>query len=356
MSGGHGGGGGAKGVIAILAFLIFLVAAGLAVMFFPKPTLNPPAEFDPFKPATSTNSGLRVAGPRRAATSSPASVPIKPSTSTQSKPSTKTNPNTNFTPNYSNNPGETVLVPMVPVSPSSGSNTNGGSEEPLNLPVGITKAQVSPYYGKVRVSSISPGGFGYAGQASLSANFDGTSAINVSNWRIQGNRGSHYIPKAVRVYEPNGLTPETDIAMRNGDYLYLYSGGTSAIGKNLRLNKCLGYLPNIDEFDPAVPKDCPYVERSEISKFTGQCQEYITTLGACGIPDLNDVRVPQTDYACRSYLENLNYRGCVDRYRGDADFLRNEVRAWIGTNFLDSLHDKVYLYDRQGLFVDYYEY
>jgi len=181
--------------------------------------------------------------------------------------------------------------------------------------------------------------------------------VNVSAWRVQGLRGASFVPKAVPVYEANGLASEADIYLRNSDTLYLYLGGSSAIGKNFRLNKCMGYLPNVSEFSPYLPRECPLPDRSEYSNFTGQCQNYISSLGACGIPNFNDVRLPQGDYACRSYLQkNFSYPSCMERYRGDANFIKPEVRAWIGGGFLDQYHDKVRLYDLKGLLVDAYEY
>jgi hypothetical protein len=242
-------------------------------------------------------------------------------------------------------------------------NQNGQPAiNPSEIPQGFTLKDLSPYFHKIRLSSISPGGyFGGYGQISLSASFNpsmslGTSggAINVSGWLLQANKGGQYVPQAVGIYDPSGLAAEGDIYLKNSDVLNIYTL-RSAIGKNLRLNKCIGYLENTNHFTPSLPMNCQYTDRSDIAGLSGVCQNYITSLGSCALPAANP-RVPENDYACRAYLDNLNYKGCFDKHRSDADFLSNEWRAWIGSTFLDSSHDRLLLLDRQGLVVDVYSY
>jgi hypothetical protein len=200
------------------------------------------------------------------------------------------------------------------------------------------------------------GDFETIGQVSLFASLGENERVDVTGWRIQGNRGALFVPKAVQVYDVQGLAPEVNVVMRSGDTLSMYSGGRSAVGKNIRVNKCLGYLPTIGSFEPTLYASCPYFERAEISGFSGQCQEYINSLGSCGIADFSDVRIPQIDYACRAFLERLNYKGCVERYGGDKDFLQSQIYAWIGAVPFDRLHDKIKLFDGKGLLVNTYEY
>jgi hypothetical protein len=314
----HDGGGG-KGVISALLFIFFVGAVIFAFTAFPFPKL--PTFESPRSAATSTKA--RVGG---------AVIPQKPA------------------------PGKTTIAassaknkPVPGLAPSP-------AAVPYDIPAGFTKEQISPYFRKVRLGSISVGGFGQIGQATLSAQLSGSEWVSIAGWRIQGRSGALYMPRAVQVYDALGLAPETDIILRSGDVLYLYSGGTSAIGKNLRLNKCLGYLPTIGDFKPAVPRTCPAIQRDEISNFTGQCQNYIYSLGACGVPVFNDVRIPITDYACKAYLEKLNYRGCLERHGGDKDFLSSQIYGWVGAIPFDQYHDKLRLLDAQGLVVDFYEY
>lgn len=237
----------------------------------------------------------------------------------------------------------------------SGSATSGEARiYPHEIPKGFTAAELSPHFKKIRIGSVSPGYFGSYGSISLYAYPNAGEKIAVTDWRLQANRGSHFIPQAVEVYDPSGLAAERVIELGSGDVLYVYSTA-SPIRRNLRINKCMGYLENVHTFEPALYRSCPYVSRSNISHFTGRCQDYILSLGSCKFPDSNPP-VPRDDYACREYLNTLNYRGCFDRYRNDQDFILKEVRVWISSWFLDQSHDRVLLFDRQGLLVDEYGY
>lgn len=246
-------------------------------------------------------------------------------------------------------PGTTAAPAPTPTS----------SINPADVPQGFTASQLSPYFHQVRFGGISPGsfysyGYGY-GQISLYAYpAASTSSIDVTGWQIKSNRGGEYIPQAVDVYDPLGLSPATDIRLKSGDVVNLYS--TSA-PVNLRLNECIGYLPNKSQFNPQLPLNCPYLDRSQFQSFSGACQNYITSLSSCQSPNLASPYVPQNDYACVAYLENhFNYHSCFDEHNADSNFLSNEVRVWTGSSPVDPFHDRVLLLDRNGLLVDIYNY
>ena len=138
--------------------------------------------------------------------------------------------------------------------------------------------------------------------------------------------------------------------------VYIYSS-VSAFGRNLRLNKCTGYLENTYDFIPSLPRNCPTIPRSEMYYLKGSCQNYLNSLSSCKVPDPNNTIVAW-DENCRQFVEraNINYKGCFDRYRTDPDFLSKEWWVWIGINILDPYHDRVLLLDKNGLLVDIYIY
>lgn len=245
-----------------------------------------------------------------------------------------------------------TIIAQAPTSSPSSIN-------PADIPSGFTAAELSPYFHQVRFGGVSPSyGSIYSGsygQISLYAYPAAqSSTIDVTGWQIRTNNGGEYIPQAVDVYDPLGLTPATDIQLKSGDVLNMYS---SAAPTNLRLNECMGYFPDKAQFNPPLPQTCPYLDPSAIQNFSGACQNYIETLGSCGTPNLSDPRIPQNDYNCLTYLENnFSYRACFNAHRSDAHFLSNEVRVWTGASPLDLYHDRVLLLDRNGLLVDIYTY
>jgi len=185
------------------------------------------------------------------------------------------------------------------------------------------------------------------------------SPINISGWSIKSNKGDLLeIPQAVNDYDPFGSTEPSDIILNSGDYLNLYSS-KSPTAKNLRLNKCTGYLNNIFTFDPTFPKSCFRIDRDEITSFTGACQSYILALRTCEEPSSTDINKFQDplDAGCRELLRGLNYRGCYDHYYLDTNFLSKELRVWLDKDFsLDPQHDRLLLFDKEGLLVDEYTY
>jgi hypothetical protein len=254
-------------------------------------------------------------------------------------------------------------------NPSSGSGSaptaaSGATSSinPADVPTGFTMNQLSPFFHEVRIGGTSYGGFGFYGQITLNADLpagaNSTSSppavIDVTNWQIKTKTSGEYIPQAVNLYDPSGLAAASDIQMRNGDNVYLYS---SQGPFNLRLNKCIGYIAADNKTIPAIPAYCPYVDNSIIQNFTGACQNYVRSLSGCTVPDLNNLQIPFTDYACRDYLaNNFNYHSCFDAHVGDGDFLSNQIWVWTGKNVVDQYHDQVELLDRNGLLVDVYKY
>lgn len=242
-------------------------------------------------------------------------------------------------------PGPSPVSP--PPSPPS-------TIDPREIPEGFTVHQLSPWFHKVRIGSFSPGDFSYRGSISLYTYLKEGELVNVTGWKLQGNYGGTIIPRAIDIYEPNGLTPEGEIYLHSGDYVNMYTN-TSAIGKNLHLNKCLGFLEQYNKFDPALPQNCPVDYPQGVTTLSGRCQDYLRSLGYCRVPE-SDPPVPYDDYACREFLKTINYAGCFDRHRFDKDFLDREWRVWIGARFADARHDRILLLDRQGLLVDMYTY
>ena len=195
--------------------------------------------------------------------------------------------------------------------------------------------------------------FGQSLEVSLYANLAGSELVNITGWTVKSNKGSFKIPQAQEVYSFGGV--EGNINLKSGDMVNFYS--TDGPKGNFRLNKCMGYIEDISPFVPSLSKTCPYISRSEITNFSGECQDYILSLRSCQEPSANSP-VPLNDDACHNFLRKLNYVGCVEKYGKDSDFRSNDWRVWIGgqLDIFDPLHDKVQLLDRSGKVVDEYSY
>jgi hypothetical protein len=239
-----------------------------------------------------------------------------------------------------------TIADIVISSASATINSSG-------IPAGYTQSQLSPYFHQIRFGGVSTQSISLS--VFLGPKAPTSTAIDVTGWQIRSNLGGEYIPQAVNLYDSLGLNAATDILLKSGDILNIYPT-TSPV--NLRMNICIGYLPNKSQFKPPLPQNCPsLINLSQIQAFSGVCQNYIESLGGCQLPNLTSSRIPQNDYVCRDYLNShFNYHSCFEEHQTDANFLSREVRVWMGRSPMDPLHDRVSLLDRNGLLVDYYSY
>lgn len=236
------------------------------------------------------------------------------------------------------------------------------SEKPVIIPpTGFSLSQLSSYYDKVRLENVTRSYNDYASQVQFTVRTDYSleNEVDVTGWKIKGNRGAEvFIPQAIADYGVQGFSQASNILLKKGDYLVVYSG-KSANNQNFRLNKCMGYLNNSYTFSPSLPNSCPSIDRNKIVSFSGRCQSFIYSLGTCREPSSNERNqfTSPEDTSCASFLNTLNYGGCYSTYRYQTDFFSNEWRAWVNQQLpFDKEHDRVLLYDRGGLLVDEYTY
>lgn len=226
------------------------------------------------------------------------------------------------------------------------------------IPSGFTREQLSPYFKKVKISSAYASFWSAVSQIRLSFYSSKEETINISGWRLKSNKKEITIPQAINVYDPFGFALQEDIVLSNNNYVNIYSN-KSPLNKNLRLNKCTGYLENIYDFNPALPKNCPSISRSEIVYLSGECQSYILSLWGCKLPETsfyNTLLGSDSGNACRAFLNTISHGSCFQKHRYDSDFLSNEWRIWMNWNILDQQHDRLWLLDKNGLLVDEYIY
>jgi hypothetical protein len=243
---------------------------------------------------------------------------------------------------------------------SSANNSTSSTKPAVTPPAGFTVNDLSPYYGQVKIGSVYYGSsWGYS-QFTLSAGYSLTKPIDITGWHLKSNAGYVLVPTAVSNYNPGGTSPSADIVLNSNQHVNFYSN-VSPLVTNLRMNKCIGYLNNTYKFNPPMPNNCPSLySRSEISSFSGACQNLIISLWSCSTPDPDDLNKlsAYSDQACKNFINSrFSYNGCYNYHKNDADFLSNEWRVWLsGLLNFDPSHDKIDLFDRSGLLVDEYIY
>ncbi len=250
----------------------------------------------------------------------------------------------------------------VPKSPAP--QNQEPAKPKVTPPIGFSERDLSPFYKKVRIASISPlNPYDYspAHVFTLSAESGNTETIFITNWKIKGNRRAEaYIPKGISDMSPTSLGgAQGPIGLAPGEYAVFYTN-TSAIGRNFRLNKCTGFLNNFHSFVPSLPNNCPALfERSEVVTFSGSCQSFLFSLSSCADVKPNDRNrfTGENDNGCRAIMDRFNFGYCYNRFRSQPDFFSREWKVWLNErpNF-DREHDRILLYDSAGLLVDEYVY
>lgn len=234
----------------------------------------------------------------------------------------------------------------------------------LTPPPGFTEDQLSPFYQKIVISDFKPTRSDTRGAFTLSSTFSSTdfSSINVTGWRLKGNKNDYVIipGDAVSDFDPTYYT-KGDIIMYPQDSLRVY-GGRNFLTSNMRLNKCTGYLNEKYSPIPPFPNDCPEVDfnRRNIINFSGQCQSLILSFNSCREPSTKEWGIIGSDHACADFLKNMTgYKNCYAKYRRDNNFFSNIWYAWLnlpGEMPFDSKHDYIRLVDKNELLVSEYIY
>lgn len=235
----------------------------------------------------------------------------------------------------------------------------------LKPPFGFTKEGLSPLFGKVEISSLQPPASDYARTAAILTSQSGALAVNVTGWKLRTNIDEVVIPQAIGNYVP-GTALSEDIILRSGDTLSLFGHYRFAqyqhpFGKNVRLNECTGYLNALYPFEPKLPTGCPRLNQDEVRSLSGACQTYISSIGSCKTPASVDIANFQGDGgACQSFLRrSFGYAPCYEAHKKEENFFSREWYAWLSPQMQIPLardHDRVLLFDRNGLLVDEFSY
>lgn len=223
-------------------------------------------------------------------------------------------------------------------------------------PKGFEVADLSSYFDGIQLVSVRrPDRYGIGGEFTLRANASVGSAVDVTGWTISSNRGSIVIFGA---HGSIGPVNQARIVIRPGTSAIFYAARGSFVN-NVELNSCTGYLNEIYAVSPKFPNNCPRPPRSDLVSFSGECQNFITSLSSCEAPDPNERNrfTGTSDVACRAYLDTLAYGPCVNRYRDLPNFYSHGWRVWMGAALkFDPYHDRLLLFDATGKLVDEYIY
>ncbi|HVB20289.1 MAG TPA: hypothetical protein VNF51_03385 [Candidatus Paceibacterota bacterium] len=249
---------------------------------------------------------------------------------------------------------------------SSGESVSGsfGSSIPSSL-AGVAFGEVSPYHGIVSMDHyVSGAGSSDPGNEYISIRVASNAGVPVdlSGWTLESDASGNAstIPKGTSIPTSGIVNPVQDIVLTPGEQAIVISG-QSPIGASFQENKCIGYFSTFQNFSPPLPQNCP-LSTSEIASYypdyirDAACIDYVNTLSRCQV-----ALTPPSDVSgvCQSFLVTyLNYNGCVDAHRNDADFLGDTWRVYLGrsNSMWRTSNEVVKLLDASGKTVDAFSY
>lgn len=235
-------------------------------------------------------------------------------------------------------------------------SSNGSSAASTPPPLaGITFGSPSPYRDSISMNNYVSG----AGSVDLRNEYleiavaqNASMPIDISGWKLVSEVTgiAAAIPKGTEVPVSGIVNPTRDIVLTAGERAMIISG-RSPIGTSFRENKCIGYLSTFQYFSPQLPQNCP-MPSDELVSFYGAyyirdpgCMDYVNTLPRCRV-----VLSPSTSVssACQNFVTKyLNYNGCVDAHKNDADFEGNTWHIYLGrfSSLWRTTHEVVKLLD-----------
>ena len=234
-----------------------------------------------------------------------------------------------------------------------------------NLSEEVEKSKRSPYYDKIRMSSI--WGLNQADPSqeylSISTSLSKNETVKITGWYLKSEITGYYAAIGGASLLPFPFNRnDSDVVLERGDRVYL-TKGFSPIGISFRTNKCTGYFEEDRTFYPSLRTECPRAEDENLPKFSNDydvnddCVMTIERISRCTTVDSEFIRdLPDTiPQSCKDYMaDQINYNTCVALHYGDTDFPSGEYRIYLnkfGPLWL-KMHDKINLYDQNGLIVD----
>ncbi len=180
--------------------------------------------------------------------------------------------------------------------------------------------------------------------------------LNITGWSIKtlNNNFSRFVGTGSELILQGKVSEEKEILLYPGEKAFLIPGG-SPVGISFKLNKCIGYFEQFQDFYPELPKFCPHPGFDEYSVSGGDkyCDAFLKSIPRC---NAYVKEFPaEMSYACKVIINSrLNYNSCISESSGDKDFKKGEWRVYVeGDEFFSKgRNDIISIYDQKGRLIE----
>ncbi len=225
----------------------------------------------------------------------------------------------------------------------------------------IAAEKASPYADRVSIANIYNVGT-FNEYAVLNVQNDPGQSVVLSGWKLKSlvTGGEMTIGGAANIPD-FGLPSDAPIIISDRRANVVVSHAISPINKSFRVNICVGYLDQNDNFLPSLGRQCPspYKDAPPVSnQINNKCLDYLDTIPYCRIPKERDYP-EDISRSCEDYIkENINYTTCVKNHRFDENFFVSEWRVFSKVRGILWIKDRdvIQLIDSAGKVVDTYRF
>lgn len=274
------------------------------------------------------------------------------------------------------------LAPMATTTPVSQTNSSPskGTAKQNGLPTGGTAPRGTPgnvisestlpepevdsnlsyWYGKVSISSVSRNSVANREYITLRASSQNREEVVLTGLTLKSSVSliGQEIPTAWRLPFPTNVGSGEIVTLRPGEMAYIISGH-SPNGQSFQLNKCTGYFEQGMNFVPSLPLRCPYPTDDPLpmapNTLSDTCYRYLEKLGRCMVPPSLIPTNLLADGSCQAHIfSKISYNQCVTYYRDDPDFFQGDWHIYLGRNtrLWRDTREMIELLDGDGRLID----
>ncbi|MEW5907869.1 MAG: hypothetical protein AB1643_01665 [Patescibacteria group bacterium] len=189
----------------------------------------------------------------------------------------------------------------------------------------------------------------------IQASYNNPEPINIKQWSLGKSATEHYyIGSAMEFFKMPPENSRQDIFLKPGDRAIITTG-KSPVSRGFKLNKCIGYLEQMQDFIPMIPLNCPHPINDEYlpASLDDLCIDYINSNFKICTQYLS--YLSSLSNSCKQYInERINYKGCSQWHRNDNDFYKPGWRLFLNqtSEIWPNINGTVILYDENNKIVD----
>jgi hypothetical protein len=187
--------------------------------------------------------------------------------------------------------------------------------------------------------------------------------ISITGWQLESliSKKKALIGGGTELFRSGVINSESSILLKPGEQAII-STGRSPIGASFRVNKCVGYFEQFQDFSPTLRTSCPRPS-DEFDKFANipindfTCEDIVNRMRACEMP-LFALPIGTTNECSEFISININYTGCIKNHKDDLDFEEDEWRVFLGRSeeLWRMKRETIQLIDNEGKVVDTFTY